>query len=388
MPIDPRIALGVQGPQIDPIGSMAKGLSMRRMMQENQAAERDQAEKMAMSDILKRNTVADPTGKVSVNRGAAMSELYKVNPEKAMAWQKQMDEMDAAQMAKVTGQAKELAWGANQDNWGQTRQRAIELGLPNADKLPEMYSPQFVERWQMGTLKGEEQLAQRRHQEDQALKYASLRDSREDRQLRTSEMKSDKRERQVEQDMQKLSKDVSGTQEMVGAIDEVEGLLGRKLETFERDKSGNLVADGKKVDLPGASVPGLGRFTAYSSEARDLNSAASRVFNATLKDRSGGAVTDNEMERLRREFNEGRFNTEAELVNALQRYKRQTAQVLKNREAGYSPDVVGRYTEQGGRTSRTMPAVQTAGGGSNFDQLSDAEIDALVQQEMQKQAGR
>lgn len=179
-------------------------------------------------------------------------------------------------------------------------------------------------------------------------------ESRDERRFQQGIKMDERKERNMDTDIQKLSKDVAGTQEMLGALDEVEGKLGSSLEKYKKDKDGNLTLDGKPVDLPGVSIPGIGRVTSYDSDARELQGAASRVFNATLKDRSGGAVTDSEMERLRREFNQGKYNTEPELIDALQRFKRQTATVLKNREAGYKPEVVDKYADQGGRTSRSL----------------------------------
>jgi hypothetical protein len=181
-------------------------------------------------------------------------------------------------------------------------------------------------------------------------KSLDRREQRDERRFLSGEKRNEKIERNTEQDMQKLSKDLSGTQEMVGAVDEVEKILGGKLEDF--DTKNGLKKNGKNIDLPGVSIPLVGRTSFYDGDARDLNAAASRVFNATLKDRSGGAVTDNEMERLKREFNEGKYNTEAEMIGAMQRYKRQLDVVMKNREAGYKPDVVKKYQDQGGRTSR------------------------------------
>jgi hypothetical protein len=184
--------------------------------------------------------------------------------------------------------------------------------------------------------------------------HLNRQEARDERRYLRGEALNEKRERNLDQDIQKLSKDVAGTQDLLGALDEVEGKLGGSIDTFSKDASGNLVRGGKKVDLPGVSIPGIGRVSAYSEDARGLRDAASRVFNATLKDRSGGAVTDNELERLKTEFSEGKFNTEPELISALQRYKRQVQTVLKNREAAYKPEAVARYTEQGGRTSQTI----------------------------------
>lgn len=192
---------------------------------------------------------------------------------------------------------------------------------------------------------------------EQMQNKASLEKHRAELGVRSRENKvkeDEKNERQEEQDVQKLSKDVAGTQDLLGGLDEVERKLGGKLENFSADTKGNLMRDGKSVDLPGVSAPGLGRVSFYSGEARDLNSAASRVFNATLKDRSGGSVTDSEMERMRQEFNAGKYNSEPELISALQRYKRQTQLVLKDREAGFNPSVVKKYSDQGGRTSQSL----------------------------------
>ena len=181
-------------------------------------------------------------------------------------------------------------------------------------------------------------------------KALDRKEQRDERRFLSGEKRNEKLDRNTEQDMQKLSKDLSGTQEMVGAVDEVEKILGGKLEDF--DTKNGLKKNGKNVDLPGVSIPLVGRTSFYDGDARNLNAAASRVFNATLKDRSGGAVTDNEMERLKREFNEGKYNTESEMIGAMQRYKRQLDVVMKNREAGYKPDVVKKYQDQGGRTSK------------------------------------
>lgn len=173
-----------------------------------------------------------------------------------------------------------------------------------------------------------------------------------------SERRNEKNERQIETDMQKLSKDIAGAQGVTSALDEVERQLGFKLD--EANVSDGVVkVGGKAVDLPGVSVPGLGRVSAYSGKARELQGAAASVFNAELKDRSGAAVTNPELQRLKMEFGEGKFNTESEMISALQRYKRALKQELQNREAGYSKDVVGRYKDQGGRTSDTVSSAGT-----------------------------
>lgn len=220
-------------------------------------------------------------------------------------------------------------------------------------------------------------------------KWQSDRDDAMKRTLLTDRI-DDKRERQVETDMQKLSKDIAGAQGATAALDEVEGILGFKVD--DADVSGeDLKVQGKKLDLPGVSVPGIGRVSAYSGKARDLQGAAARVFNVELKDRSGAAVTNPELQRLKTEFGEGKFNNEKEMVGALQRYKRALKQELQNREAAYNKEVVSRYKDQGARTSETISGgqnrnevqVRNSDTGETLviprEDLKDAENDGFVE---------
>lgn len=159
MALDASIILRGQAQQVNPMETMVQGLSLRRLALQNQASEKELSEQTTINDILKNNTVQGPDGKTSLNRGAALSELYKVNPTKAMAAQKEFETQDFDTLKRNTETAKTLAWQASPENWVQVRQHAIQIGLPNADKLPEQFSPEFVQSWQVRTLNGQEQIA-------------------------------------------------------------------------------------------------------------------------------------------------------------------------------------------------------------------------------------
>lgn len=357
MALDASIILRGQGVQLDnQLDNANKAQNLRQLAFQNQRMQQEQNDQNTLSSLLKKNVVTDASGRSSLNQQAALSDMYKVNPQKAMAFQEQLKGMDLDKLKRDTEISKQFAWSVTPENYSGYRQKMIELGVMNAEKLPEMYSPEFVKRWQIGTLEGEKQVDMMFKERQLQSDSLNRKESRDERRFLLGQKVEDKKEEKINSDLQKLSKEVSGTQDMLGALDEVETKLGGKVESFKFGENGEVLKDGKKVDLPGASVPGLGRVTFYDERARELKGAASRVFNATLKDRSGGAVTDNELERLRIEFNEGKYNTEKELIDALQRYKRQTLVVLKNREAGFRPEVVNRYTEQGGRTSLTAQA--------------------------------
>ena len=70
-------------------------------------------------------------------------------------------------------------------------------------------------------------------------------------------------------------------------------------------------------------------------------------------DRSGAAVSSSELDRLKREYSQGRFNTESELLNAMQRYKRGLQAKMQDIEAA-NPRAAAQYAEQGGTTSRAL----------------------------------
>jgi hypothetical protein len=163
------------------------------------------------------------------------------------------------------------------------------------------------------------------------------------------------RPRDINPMVQKASEKLANHQNMQEAFGIVDKALGAPLESF-RSENGKVFKDGKEIDLPGVSFMGLGRITAHSEKARALNAAASRIFNTVLSDRSGAAVTNQEMERLRGEFESGRMNTEADLIRGMQDYKRAATAAMKNAEAGFSPEVLDIYRDRGGSTLRDYQA--------------------------------
>ena len=179
MALNPSIILqGRQAEIENPINAMSKALTLKQMYQQQQSQDQARAEAQTMNDILKKNVVTDSSGKSSLNRNQTLSDLYKVNPEKAMALEKALNSHSLEELEYITKSAKTLAWSATPENWGQIRQKAIEMNLPNAEQLPQGYNPQFVERWQMGTLSGEEQLRQRMAQSQLSLDREKIAASR------------------------------------------------------------------------------------------------------------------------------------------------------------------------------------------------------------------
>jgi hypothetical protein len=162
-----------------------------------------------------------------------------------------------------------------------------------------------------------------------------------------------RRDVEMERKIEKLQGKTQSFAELNAAIRNFEGKLPGKLSDLNAEGS-KLTKDGKAVDLPGVSLPGLGRVGIYSTDARQLETAMASIFNKELKDRSGAAVTTAEMERLKGEFASGKFNTEAEMIQAVKDYEKMAAVALANAEAGFKPEVLEEYASRGGVTSQQL----------------------------------
>lgn len=146
-----------------------------------------------------------------------------------------------------------------------------------------------------------------------------------------------------ERQVQALAKATESRATLNAAVEELNNALGFDVDSYDT-KTGTV--GGKKVDIPGASVPGLGRVAFYSERAREVEDTMSRIFNIELKDRSGAAVTSQELTRLKNEFSSGRFQTEKEKIKAVQRYKKLLLEQLNRQESAFSKKVRETYKER------------------------------------------
>ena len=167
-----------------------------------------------------------------------------------------------------------------------------------------------------------------------------------------------KDETKLENQLQKYEQKAIDAVPLMENMATVEQILGAPLEQYD-PKTESI--NGKKVDLPGKSVPGIGRIFAPGSQGETLNAAMANIFNTTLKERSGAAVTDQELGRLKNEFAQGKFNTEGKMIEALQRYKRILQKRMTQHEGAYKPEVRNLYRAQGGMTSEDFFPAPGAG---------------------------
>jgi hypothetical protein len=165
---------------------------------------------------------------------------------------------------------------------------------------------------------------------------------------RAQEARQAKQELDTNKSIERLSNKVGNIPDVFNSVKEYEKLAGFDLEDYDPDTN---TANGEPVDLPGVNVPGLGRISAYSSKAKQLDAALQKAYNVTLKERSGAAVVNAEFDRFQKEFSEGKLNTEAEKLFALKRFKNALKMEWTNREAGFKPEDVETYGQRGGVTT-------------------------------------
>lgn len=113
---------------------------------------------------------------------------------------------------------------------------------------------------------------------------------------------------------------------------------------------GDIEADiAKFKDIPGyGGIMGNLPTFLQSEEGRALRQKIATLRNLTLKDRSGAAVTNQELTRLLEELGTGYFKTDADLTRGLGGVRKNLDAVKQNVVAGIDDDTLAEYQKRGG----------------------------------------
>lgn len=107
---------------------------------------------------------------------------------------------------------------------------------------------------------------------------------------------------------------------------------------------------GPKSILPDMTVP---------DDAKSLRQSFQKLFNITLKDRSGAAVTNQELQRLQKEFATGAFKDAKQLQDAVSQARGIIDNHYRSVASSFGPDALKAYNENlgklGGRSVVTPP---------------------------------
>ena len=125
--------------------------------------------------------------------------------------------------------------------------------------------------------------------------------------------------------------------------------LGRDLEKANLPTTIAVIQQAEKVTPelasyvtgPKSLIPDI----AVSAEAREARQDVAKLFNITLKDRSGAAVTNQELQRLKTEFGTGVIKTPEQLIDAIKKAKAIVQRHYQAISASYGKPVLDAYNE-------------------------------------------
>lgn len=195
MALDANIILQGRAPQLDnPLDVQNKVLTMRHMAQQAQMQDQQMADNQGIKSAFNRNVVTDENGGTSLNKQGVLSDLRKGGlGRQAVDYQKMFADQDLDVMKKNTQTSKEIAWGVSDPaTYQQARQKMLALGLPNADKMPEQFDPQFVQNWQVHTLEGEKQLEHANKEREFNLRKQEIGTKHEENAIKRDQVNSEK----------------------------------------------------------------------------------------------------------------------------------------------------------------------------------------------------
>lgn len=158
-----------------------------------------------------------------------------------------------------------------------------------------------------------------------------------------------------------LSDKLKPTQDVVISLDMVERDMGISFDDYLAKLELYKAGKGPEPDAPGFNF--FGRKAIPFSDSKNLQAAVQEFANQKLKMMSGAAVSDQEAVRALQALASGKWNTEEQLIRALQRTKSSMVQGMQNIE-GRLPDsyrdVLQEYEANGGMTSNRYPQYRKA----------------------------
>jgi len=273
-------------------------------------------------------------------------ESRSARQEKALALQDKLQQRKGAlTQRELTGVTTQMQAQAKSDQLAQARLEAKARFDQQQELAKQRYEQEKIrtEAYKQG-ITSREKIAQ--------MQLAASKNAKVEGQDRADQRQQagldQKDETKLENQLQKYEQKAIDAVPLMENMATVEQILGAPIEQYD-PKTESI--NGKKIDLPGKSIPGVGRVFMPGSQGETLHAAMANIFNTTLKERSGAAVTDQELNRLKNEFAQGKFNTEGKMIEAMQRYKRILKKRMTQHEGAYKPEVRNLYRSQGGMTS-------------------------------------
>ncbi|MGZ3770058.1 MAG: hypothetical protein ACXVCP_00400 [Bdellovibrio sp.] len=128
------------------------GLNMRKMIDEQRARDKEQSDSVAMSDILRNNTVKNADGSISIDKNA-VGQAYGINPQKGLELQQQLANQDInrnkLKQERFNQQVDFFGRAVNgikdQDTYARAMNEAKGIGL-DTSSMPPVWGPEAQQK--------------------------------------------------------------------------------------------------------------------------------------------------------------------------------------------------------------------------------------------------
>lgn len=165
MPIDASIYGQLQQP--DYVGSVEKGMKLREMVDKRALEQQQLAQAKQEKEALKNSYVTDAQGNTTLDRKTYLSQLAKINPQKAMDQQRTFMQQDVEDQNNKYNQALHEADLVSRTAGTITDQASYEKALQSlhqngvdTSKMPAQYDPNLVKQYQTMALSTKDRLDQ------------------------------------------------------------------------------------------------------------------------------------------------------------------------------------------------------------------------------------
>jgi len=396
--------------EVDPL-AFQKGFAATQQIFDN--ARQNRLAELAMGqkqqELAQQNALAGVVGNMANYDEAgnlkrtALPQIAAASPSALPQYQKVISDQAASQAAQQRAQRDQLLaqfeWAdqnmagvQNQQQWDEFRARAAQVYPDVAARLPAQFDPATIQANRMKVVPIVEQLKLQQRQDEVA---AQLRG--QDVTLRGQDMTAatTRRGQDITQQGQLLTNQRAVETGQIARDAKAAEQLDKKVSAFstQLDKTnipqfesllGDIEADIAKIgngDIPGYG-PAAGNLPQFllSREGQVLRQKIATLQNLTLKDRSGAAVTNQELSRLLNELGTGVLSTDDQLRSGLTNVRRNLDAVKRNVVAGVDDATLREYESRGGipmqRGQQAKTAQQPAAGGARRVS-SKAEFDAL-----------
>jgi len=290
MPLDPSILFKSKAPKfINPLKMAGQAMSLKSMARQGQAqelklkkAQRAEKDETQFRAIMQRNVSQDESGQPQLNRKGMLSELYNVNPGRALKMRQEFKQQDIAQ--EKAAQANEMAQMKNamQENEmigsvfsGVKDQQSLDVALVRAERagldttdVNAQYDPNNIDQINQMSMSYKDQLAQGWKQKGYEQKERAMAIKAKAASMKGAEFK---------------------------AAQTKNAGFGRRLEAAEKIFAGLVKKGYKRESISSgleSGLPGL----VQSAEGRQQEQAERNFLNAVLRLESGAMISDSEFD--------------------------------------------------------------------------------------------